>query len=75
MNLAYGSRVSLLELIALLENITGREIEVHHDEPRAGDVRHSQADQTRLCRMFPDVRPTTLNDGLRETVAWFQEGC
>ena len=72
-NLAYGSRVSLLELISLLEEITGRELQVHHAESRVGDVRHSQADQTRLCRMFPDVRPTPLPDGLRDTVAWFRE--
>ena len=72
-NLAYGSRTSLLDLIALLEEITGHDIAVHHLEPRAGDVRHSQADQTRLCRMFPDVEPTSLHDGLCKTVAWFQE--
>ena len=72
-NLAYGSRVSLLELIGLLEEIMGHELQVHHAEPRLGDVRHSQADQTRLCRLFPDVRPTPLPDGLRATVAWFRE--
>ena len=72
-NLAYGSRVSLLEVIALLEGIVGHEVEVRHDEPRGGDVRHSQADQTRLCRLFPAVQPTPLYEGLRETVAWFRE--
>ena len=40
---------------------------------RAGDVPHSQADRTRLARMFPDVQPTPLPDGLRATVAWFRE--
>jgi UDP-glucose 4-epimerase len=71
-NLAYGSRVSLLELIALLEDITGRELELRHVDPRKGDVPHSQADRTRLCRLFPDVQPTPLPEGLRATVAWFQ---
>lgn len=72
-NLAYGSRVSLLELITLLEEIIGRELPFHHLDPRTGDVRHSQADSTRLCRMFPDVQPTALAEGLRTTVAWYQE--
>jgi UDP-glucose 4-epimerase len=72
-NLAYGSQVSLLELIGLLEEIMGRELQVHHAESRLGDVRHSQADQTRLCQRFPDVRPTPLPDGLRATVSWFRE--
>jgi UDP-glucose 4-epimerase len=72
-NLAFGSRVSLLELIALLEEITGHELPVHQLDPRKGDVPHSQADQTRLSRMFPGVRPTPLSEGLRATVAWFRE--
>ena len=72
-NLAFGSRVSLLELIALLEEAVGHELARHHVEPRAGDVRHSQADPTRLCNMFPDVQPTVLSDGLCATVEWFQE--
>jgi UDP-glucose 4-epimerase len=72
-NLAYGSRVSLLEVIALLEEIIGDELSYHHLDSRPGDVRHSQADQTRLCRMFPDVHPTSLADGLRMTVDWYRE--
>jgi UDP-glucose 4-epimerase len=72
-NLAFGSRVSLLELIALLEEAVGHDLERHHVEPRAGDVRHSQADPTRLRKLFPDVQPTMLPDGLRATVTWFRE--
>jgi UDP-glucose 4-epimerase len=73
-NLAFGSRVSLTELISMLEEILGHELPVRHVDPRPGDVRHSQADRTRLCQLFPDVQPTPLPEGLRETVAWFQEG-
>jgi UDP-glucose 4-epimerase len=72
-NLASGSRISLLELISALENVLGRPIPVEHLEPRAGDVRDSLADLTRLSRLFPDFRPTPLEEGLRATVAWFQE--
>jgi UDP-glucose 4-epimerase len=72
-NLAYGSRVSLLEMIAALEEVVGHQLRRDHVEPRAGDVPHSQADQTRLIRMFPEVRPTPLLEGLRATVAWFRE--
>ena len=72
-NLAFGSQVSLLDVIALLEEILGQELERDHVESRAGDVRHSQADQTRLCGLFPDVEPTPLPDGLRATAEWFRE--
>jgi UDP-glucose 4-epimerase len=72
-NLAYGSRVSLLEMIEALEEVVGRPLARHHLETRAGDVLHSQADRTRLSHLFPAVRPTTLKEGLRATVDWFGE--
>ena len=72
-NLASGSRVSLLELISALEKIFGRPAVVEHLEPRAGDVRDSLADLTRLRGLFPDFRPTPLDEGLRTTVNWFRD--
>lgn len=41
---------------------------------RSGDVRDSQADQTRLREMFPDVEPVDLETGLRQTVEWLRSG-
>jgi UDP-glucose 4-epimerase len=50
----------------------GTALPVRHVDPRPGDVRHSQADATRLLALFPDVAPTDLADALRATVAWFR---
>ncbi len=72
-NLAFGTRVSLLELIDLLERVVGRALERRHDQPRVGDVRDSQADQTRLARLFPAIEPIALEDGIRATVEWFEQ--
>ena len=44
----------------------------HHVEPRAGDVRDSQADRSRLEALFPGVVPVPLEEGLRRTVDWFR---
>jgi UDP-glucose 4-epimerase len=71
-NLAFGTRVSLLELIEHLEKVTGRPLMRNHTESRAGDVRDSQADQTRLRRLFPAIEPVELEEGLRATVEWFE---
>jgi UDP-glucose 4-epimerase len=71
-NLAFGTRTDLLTLIAELETILGTTVEVEHTETRAGDVKHSQADSTRLQELFPDVVPTELPDALRATVDWFR---
>ncbi len=71
-NLAFGTRISLLELIDRLEGVLGRPLERRHTEPRPGDVRDSQADQSRLRQLFPAVEAVPLEDGLRATVEWFE---
>jgi UDP-glucose 4-epimerase len=69
-NLAFGGRSTLLELIGLLEDIVGHPLERAHSDPRPGDVRDSQADQTRLRSLFPHLEPVELAEGLRRTVEW-----
>ena len=73
-NLAFGGRSSLLQVLTLLESILGRPIERVHTAPRPGDVRDSQADQTSLRALFPSIDPVELYEGLHRTVAWFEEG-
>ncbi|MGH3922762.1 MAG: NAD-dependent epimerase/dehydratase family protein [Egibacteraceae bacterium] len=69
-NLAFGSRRSLLAAIAELERVLGHAVEIRHTAPRPGDVRDSQADQTRLHELFPDIEPFGFIEGLRATVEW-----
>jgi UDP-glucose 4-epimerase len=71
-NLAYGGRHTLLDVIAELEAILGHELARDHLPQRAGDVPHSQADSALLQGLFPDVEPVGLAEGLRATVEWFR---
>jgi UDP-glucose 4-epimerase len=71
-NLAFGSRVSLLELIEVIEAEIGHPVEREHQPVRAGDVPHSQADSSRLQALFPDVEAVPLVEGVRATVDWFR---
>lgn len=71
-NLAFGSRVTLLELIEVLEAELGHPVEREHQPVRAGDVPHSQADSTRLRGLFPAVEPVPLVEGVKATVDWFR---
>jgi UDP-glucose 4-epimerase len=71
-NLAFGTRTTLLELIATLEGVLGQGLERDHREPRPGDVPHSQADQTRFASLFPDATAVPLTEALRRTVDWFR---
>lgn len=71
-NLAFGSRTSLNSLIGLIGDALGTQPQVTHTDPRAGDVRDSQADNSRLRALFPDVEPVPLVEGVRATVEWFR---
>lgn len=72
-NLAFGSRRSLLAVADELEECLGYSVEREHVEPRLGDVRDSQADTRLLRSLFPDAEETPFKQGLAATVAWHQQ--
>ena len=71
-NLAFGSRISLLEVLAVLERLLGHPVERRHVESRSGDVRHSQADAGCLHQLFPTIQPVPFPEGLAQTLDWFR---
>lgn len=71
-NLAFGTRTNLLDVIGKLEGILGHPLARTHTDPRGGDVPHSQADDTRLRSLFTDVQPVPFDDGLQATVEWMR---
>lgn len=72
-NLAFGTNTTLLELVARIETAADARAELLHRDPRPGDVKHSQADNTRLLSLFPDVSAVSLDEGLAGTINWFKE--
>jgi UDP-glucose 4-epimerase len=71
-NVACGQRTSLNELIAHINGLLGTDIPPSYGAPRAGDVRHSQADIAR-ARSELGYRPTTdMLTGLRHCLEWWQ---
>ncbi len=71
-NVATHGRVSLNELFEVLKKIIGADVTAQHGPAREGDVRDSQADITKAQARL-GYRPTvTLEEGLRQTVAWYR---
>lgn len=69
-----GARITLNEVIKLLEKITGKKVTPKYDAPRTGDIRHSQADIS-LANRILGYKPIVLfEEGLRRTWEWFQSG-
>ena len=71
-NLAFGTRTTLLGLVDELEIVLGHRVEVEHLDPRTGDVKHLQADDSALRALFPDVEAVPLPQGLARTVEWMR---
>ena len=73
-NVGCGTRTTLLQLIEKLGEVMGSApIRPVHQPPRDGDVRDSQADLTRAGEVL-GYRPVMgLEEGLAETVAWFEQ--
>ncbi len=71
-NLAFGSRIRLNDIIGRLTEVLGRALDVRYQAPRVGDVLHSSADDTRVRALFPTVQPVSLDVGLAATVEWMR---
>jgi UDP-glucose 4-epimerase len=71
LNLGGGSRVSVNQVIEMLERIMGRAALVHHVAPGQGDVRHTSADTSRAAAAISFAPRTTLSEGLRAEADWF----
>lgn len=71
-NLAFGTRSSLLDLADTLGSILGASPVIEHQEARRGDVRDSQADNARLRALLPGVDAVPFEEGLRITADWMR---
>ncbi|MGA8765987.1 MAG: SDR family oxidoreductase [Candidatus Acidiferrales bacterium] len=66
-----GVRITLNEVLKLIEKITGKKISAKYDPPRSGDILHSQADIS-LARKVLGYEPRVgFEEGLRRTWEWY----
>ena len=72
-NIARGSRLSVNELYAALQQATGVSVAPRFAPSRPGDVRHSQADISLARELLAFAPAVAIEEGLRLTVAWQRE--
>jgi len=70
-NVGAGTRVTLRDLVAMAEDIAGRQIPVRHLPPRAGDVRDSQAGLDRAREVLGYRARVPIREGLERLWAWY----
>jgi UDP-glucose 4-epimerase len=71
-NVATGTRVDLNETFQLLKKIIGYTGEVKYGPERAGDVKHSLADLSRIEKHLGYEPKVSFEQGLRRTVEWYR---
>jgi nucleoside-diphosphate-sugar epimerase len=71
-NVATGGRISLNELYREMKNIVGATADPIFADPRAGDVRDSQADIRKAKKVLGYEPTVSFEDGLRRTIEWYR---
>lgn len=65
LNIGSGQSVTLLELIQILEKISGKKLELTHKEAREGDIKLSKADVQKAKNLLNFQSSVSLEDGLK----------
>jgi Nucleoside-diphosphate-sugar epimerases len=72
-NTANGERISLNELLEVLKKITGKQdVSADYQPERKGDVKHSQADNSKAVELISYEKLVDLEEGLRKTIDWWK---
>jgi UDP-glucose 4-epimerase len=74
MNVACGERISLLDLLAEIGRITGRDVDPVFDPERPGDVKHSLADISKAESLLGFRPVVSFAEGLERTIDYFRSG-
>ncbi|MCC6555960.1 MAG: SDR family oxidoreductase [Polyangiaceae bacterium] len=72
MNIAGGRRIALNALCREISRVLGRDVEVEHLAPRAGDIRHSLADISRAKELIGYEPRVRWEDGIAPTVEYLR---
>lgn len=72
-NIGGGQRISLLDLVRELENLTGRSAQLAFEPPRPGDVRDSQADISKAREKLGYTPVVDMTTGLQKTLDYFKD--
>ncbi len=73
MNIAYGERATLNQIIESLNQLTGQNLPTVYSAPRAGDVPHSLASIARAKELIGYAPHINLHEGLEKTLSWYRE--
>ncbi|MGD1921355.1 MAG: NAD-dependent epimerase/dehydratase family protein [Pleurocapsa sp.] len=71
-NIGGGSRVTLMELLAIMEQVIGHPIKKDYVDKAAGDARHTSADVTKAEKILNYIPQVSLIVGLVQEWQWIK---
>lgn len=72
-NVACNDRISLNEMIEALQEISGKDIEPIHGPERPGDVKHSEADISKIQLKIGYKPKVFFKEGLKKVYEWYEQ--
>lgn len=71
-NIACGDRITVNEIIAIINNLLGKNVKINYVPSRAGDVKHSLADISLANKIIGYKPLVTFKDGLEKAIDWYK---
>ena len=72
-NIACGERITLNEIIRLINETLGTDVRAEYKPPRVGDVRHSLADLAAAKRVIGYEPAVMFAEGLQRSIEWYRQ--
>ena len=72
-NIACGEKITVNAIIALINEIVGKDVKPIYAPARAGDVKHSLADITAARKLIGFEPVILFRDGLQKAIAWYRD--
>jgi len=70
-NIACGQRITLNEVVRLINQYLGKNVQPVYAPPRAGDVKHSLADIQKARQLIGYQPVISFEKGLQKTIDWY----
>jgi UDP-glucose 4-epimerase len=71
-NVCTGTATSVAKLARVIAELSGRELDVRHQKPRAGEIRHSTGSPVLSRRVLQLAEPVQLSIGLGKVLDWME---
>jgi UDP-glucose 4-epimerase len=72
-NIACGEAITVNEIIALINKLTGKRVKPTYTAPRPGDVKHSLADISLAEKLLGYKPVISFEDGLKLAINWYRD--